>query len=142
MIHRLALEKSFLQLNRNYIQSSQPRPTSLSSAKSKKLCNIHATNKARFIRFIKRSPAFHVGEFIIYLRRSFLATIFPQGRRLKRAAPALYVVFCGGTKCPGGKHSVITGNNRGRRMLRSIPRIPRAGPRQTLLFHLAPTERT
>lgn len=44
--------------------------------------------------------AFHTREFIIYLRRSFLATIFPQGRRLKRAAPALYVVFCSGTKCP------------------------------------------
>lgn len=59
--------------------------------------------------------AFHMREFIIYLRRSFLATIFPQGRRLKRAEQtesALYVVFCGGTKCPGGKHSVITGNNR------------------------------
>lgn len=69
--------------------------------------------------------------------RSFLATIFPQGRCLKRAAPALYVVFCSDTKYPGGKHSVITGNNRCRPDAAAIPRITRIVPR-LLLFHLAP----
>lgn len=77
--------------------------------------------------------AFRVREFIIYLRRSFLATIFPQGRRLKRAAPALYVVFCSGTKCPGGKHSVITGNNRSRPDALSHSAHTSLDP--TILFH-------
>lgn len=69
--------------------------------------------------------------------RSFLATIFPQGRCLKRAAPALYVVFCSDTKYPSGKHSVITGNNRCRPDAPAIPSITRIVPR-LLLFHLAP----
>ncbi|GBP43680.1 hypothetical protein EVAR_30514_1 [Eumeta japonica] len=45
----------------------------------------------------------------------------------KGGEASLYVVFCvAGTKCCVGKHSVITGNNRSRRMLRAIPRIPPA----------------
>lgn len=67
---------------------------------------------------------------------NFSGDDFPTGAaRLKRAAPALYVVFCGGTKYSGGKHSVITGNNRSRRM----PRHSAHSARWTLRLAFSPS---
>lgn len=55
----------------------------------------------------------------------FRATIFPQWRLSSNEAwPPFMWFFCGSIKCYGGKHSVITGNNRSRRMLPTIPSIP------------------